>query len=59
MALIIIIQVIITYVGDEILRSKPLLLTEWLIIIAVAFTIIPVDMVKKWVFGFYGNKGYI
>jgi len=49
MTLIIIMQVIMTYVGDDILRAKPLELNEWAIVILMAATIFPVDMIKKWV----------
>ncbi len=56
MLLIAIIQFIITLVGDEILRAKPLLLSEWLIVLALALTIIPVDMLKKWILLKAGRK---
>jgi hypothetical protein len=59
MALIAVIQVIITFVGDEILRSKPLFFSEWTVIISFAVTIIPVDMVKKWIFKKSGGKEFI
>ena len=59
MGLIVIIQVIITFVGDEILRSKPLILAEWLIIVSLALTIIPVDMLKKWIFKKSGGREFI
>jgi magnesium-transporting ATPase (P-type) len=48
MTLIIIIQVIMTYIGDDILRAKPLEYNEWAIVILLAASIFPVDMIKKW-----------
>jgi Ca2+-transporting ATPase len=44
---ILVIQIIITYVGGEILRATPLNLSEWMIILTFSFTIIPVDLIRK------------
>ena len=51
MALIVVVQVIMTYVGDVILRCFGLTINEWLFVIAMAFTIIPVDLVRKAIVG--------
>lgn len=59
MLLIAIIQLLITLVGDTILRAKPLLISEWLIVLALALTIVPVDMFKKWIMMKTGHKVYI
>ncbi len=44
---ILIIQVIITYTGGEILRAHGLTLNEWVLVLLCAFTIIPVDLIRK------------
>ena len=44
---IVVIQVIITYFGGEILRSYGLNFKEWLIVLGLAITIIPVDLIRK------------
>ena len=51
MALIVVVQVIMTYFGGVILRCFGLTLTEWAFVIAMAFTIIPVDLLRKAVVG--------
>lgn len=50
MGIIAILQISFTYIGGTLLRTTGLLLSEWLIIIALAFTIIPIDMVRKLIF---------
>jgi magnesium-transporting ATPase (P-type) len=45
--LIFIIQISFTYIGGNFLRTEGLLLKEWLIIIGIAFTIIPIDVIRK------------
>ncbi|MFC2123436.1 calcium-translocating P-type ATPase, PMCA-type [Bacteroidota bacterium] len=45
--LILFLQVIITYVGGSILRSVGLLWNEWLIVVLIALTIIPFDLLRK------------
>jgi Ca2+-transporting ATPase len=56
MGLIVVIQVVMTFVGDDILRLKPMLPNEWLIVILLAATIIPVDLLKKWILHKTGRK---
>ncbi|MBR2178768.1 MAG: calcium-translocating P-type ATPase, PMCA-type [Selenomonadaceae bacterium] len=51
MGLIVVVQVIMTYVGDVILRCFGLTGSEWLFVIAMAFTIIPVDLIRKTIVG--------
>ena len=41
------IQIVMTYFGGHILRSYGLTFEEWLIIILLAATIIPIDMLRK------------
>jgi P-type Ca2+ transporter type 2C len=45
--LILIVQVIFTYVGGTILRASPLLPKEWLLIVLLSLLIIPVDIIRK------------
>ena len=47
MAMIALIQVVITYVGREILRTYGLTINEWIYIIAIAFLIVPFDILRK------------
>ena len=53
MGLIVVVQVIMTYFGGAILRCYGLNAEEWLFVIAMAFIIIPVDLVRK---AIVGNK---
>ena len=53
MALIVVVQVIMTYWGDVILRCFGLTAGEWIFVIAMAITIIPVDLIRK---AIVGNK---
>ncbi len=54
MALIVVVQVAMTYLGGAILRCYGLTMTEWTFVIAMAATIIPVDIVRKMIVG--GSK---
>ena len=51
MALIVVVQIAMTYLGGAILRCYGLTMTEWAFVIVMAFTIIPVDIVRKLVVG--------
>ena len=51
MGLIVVVQVGMTYLGGVILRCFGLTLTEWAFVLAMAFTIIPVDLLRKAVVG--------
>jgi calcium-translocating P-type ATPase len=44
---ILVVQVIITYIGGTILRATPLNVSEWMIILVLSITIIPVDLIRK------------
>jgi len=50
MAFILIVQVILTFVGGKILRMTPLTIQEWLIVVIMAFSIVIVDLMRKFVF---------
>lgn len=47
MGLILVIQIIMTFIGGEILRCKPLTVNEWLFVIGLSALIVPVDMIRK------------
>ena len=51
MGLIVVVQIIMTYFGGVILRCFGLTASEWIFVIAMAFTIIPVDLVRKAIVG--------
>lgn len=53
LSLIVVVQICMTYFGGNILRCYGLTATEWLFIIILAFTIIPVDFIRKLL---YRNK---
>lgn len=46
-ALIVIVQVLMTYLGGAILSCYGLTMGEWVVVIVMAFTIIPVDIIRK------------
>lgn len=47
MALIVAIQIALTFVGGRILRTAPLNLEEWLVVISLSLSIIVVDLMRK------------
>ena len=47
MGIIVVVQVLMSYFGGVILRCYGLTGTEWLFVLALAFTIVPVDLVRK------------
>ncbi len=49
--LIAVIQVLMTYLGGAVLRCAGLTGTEWVFILVLALTVIPVDLIKKAVLG--------
>ena len=51
MGLIVVVQVLMIYFGGVILRCYGLTLTEWGFVLALAFTIVPVDLVRKAIVG--------
>ena len=50
MGIIVVVQVILTIVGGDFFSCTPITPGHWLVIIAMAFTIIPVDMIRKFIF---------
>ena len=51
MGLIVVVQIAMTYLGGAILRCYGLLPNEWAFVLAMAFTIIPVDICRKLIIG--------
>jgi len=56
MSSILVIQVIMTYAGGVILRTYGLVFNEWLLIVSLAFLIIPLDLFRKFIMhSFFGK----
>ncbi len=53
LSLIVVVQICMTYFGGNILRCYGLTATEWLFIIILSFTIVPIDLIRKL---YYRNK---
>ena len=51
MAVIVVVQVAMTYLGDVILRCYGLTPAEWVFVLVMAATIIPVDLLRKMIVG--------
>lgn len=47
MGLILVLQVIFTYIGGDILRTTGLTIGEWMMVLAFSLLIIPVDLLRK------------
>jgi len=47
LALIAVVQICMTYVGGAILRCHGLDLIEWLVVLAMSISIIPIDLIRK------------
>lgn len=47
MAIIVIIQLVMTFIGGEILRVTPMNIQEWAVVFGLAILIIPVNMLRK------------
>lgn len=47
MGLIVIVQIAMTYLGGEILHCYGLTLREWTFVLALAITIVPIDLIRK------------
>jgi len=50
MALIVIVQLMLTFVGGKVLRMTPLTKVEWIIVVAMSFSMVIVDLMRKFVF---------
>ena len=47
MLIIVVVQVVMTYIGGAVLRCYGLQLNEWIFVLGLAISIIPVDMIRK------------
>ena len=47
MGIIVVVQVILTYIGGEVFSCSPIEPQAWIVIVRLAITIIPVDMIRK------------
>lgn len=56
MAIIVVVQIILTIVGGDLFSCTPISPVHWLVIMAMAITIIPVDMIRKAIFNSLGNE---
>ena len=51
MLIIVIVQVAMTFIGGRLLRTAPLTLTEWGVVVVFALSIIVVDLLRKFISG--------
>ncbi|MGL5087128.1 MAG: cation-translocating P-type ATPase [Clostridium sp.] len=56
MGIIIVVQIILTFVGGDFFRCTPITFNNWIVVILMSMTIIPVDMVRKAVLKVLGNN---
>lgn len=56
MSSILVIQVIMTYAGGVILRTYGLVFREWILILCLAFLIIPLDLLRKFIMHSMSSK---
>ena len=54
--LIVIVQVAMTYLGGVVLRCYSLNINEWIVVLIMAISIIPVDLLRKLIVGMYANS---
>ncbi len=47
MSIIVVVQIILTYVGGAVFSCAPIEPQNWIVVIGLAITIIPVDMIRK------------
>ena len=47
MGIIVAVQVVLTFVGGKMFSFTPLTIEQWLVVVGLAFTIIPVDLMRK------------
>ncbi len=49
MAAIVVVQILLTFVGGSLFNCTPITLEHWIVVILLAITIIPVDMIRKFI----------
>ena len=55
LAAIVVVQLIMTYVGGSVMRCHGLDLVEWIVILVMSISIIPVDLIRKLIVGKKNN----
>lgn len=56
---IVIVQIILMYYGGDMFRTSPLTLKEFIIMILISLSVIPVDVLRKIVSKKYGKTGSV
>ncbi|MBQ7784181.1 MAG: cation transporting ATPase C-terminal domain-containing protein, partial [Oscillospiraceae bacterium] len=56
LGIIVVVQVIMTYLGGAVLDCYGLNLTEWAVVLVMAASIIPVDLIRKAIAGAVSKK---
>lgn len=56
MLVIVLVQVALTFIGGDLFSCTPITFNNWIIVILLAFTIIPFDMVRKIITNMVENK---
>ena len=49
MAVIVVVQILLTFVGGSLFNCTPITLEHWIVVTLLAITIIPVDMIRKFI----------
>jgi uncharacterized protein (DUF486 family) len=47
MFLIVVVQIAMTYIGGRVLRTAPLIASEWAVVVLISLSIIVVDLLRK------------
>ena len=47
MGLIAVVQIIMVTIGGELLRTVPISMKSWIIVIGLAFIVVPIDLIRK------------
>lgn len=55
MGIIVVVQIILTFVGGEFFSCTPITFNNWVVVMILAFTIIPVDIIRKCVMNALDN----
>lgn len=56
---IVIVQIVLMYYGGDMFRTSPLTLKEFIIMILISLSVIPVDVLRKTVSKKYGKTGSV
>ena len=56
MSIITVVQVLLVYLGGDIFGCHGLIVTEWLVVLGLAISIIPIDLLRKLIFNWLKNK---